>query len=295
MKKLVYLVLLAAMLPLAGCSETEWSWWEKDNLSIEKEIPEKDAKAALDSSALNANLIKSVNESYTLNTFYKNYLSNYTTEDDSNKTVSQSVTRRFYDNHVLVTNDTTTKDQTYLHASTASVIVLDSYEFATDVKDIREIVSTDYGYAEREVEELDVHKYVNDDDFNAQFVIGNKTDSSVMAGKSTTYGFAKNNEIIIEIMETEKSTYTIKFNNSTFPQVKNIYTVYRLKAIESEEKEAQYIVDYYYRSTQVLIGFNIFGEPLKEPYVLEKEESVRSYSTESNGEYDLSQVPAVTK
>ena len=79
MKKLVYLVLLAAMLPLAGCSETEWSWWEKDNLSIEKEIPEKDAKAALDSSALNANLIKSVNESYTLNTFYKNYLSNYTT------------------------------------------------------------------------------------------------------------------------------------------------------------------------------------------------------------------------
>ena len=49
-KHLILPLFVLAILPLAGCSETEWSWWEKDNLSIEKEIPEKDAKAALDSS-----------------------------------------------------------------------------------------------------------------------------------------------------------------------------------------------------------------------------------------------------
>lgn len=293
--KLLFPLLIASILPLAGCSETEWSWWEKDNLSIEKEIPEKDAKAALDSSLLNSQHIKGVDESYSLNTFYKNYLSNYTTEEDSNKTISQSTTARFYDNNVLVTNSVTTKDQSYLHASTASVIKLDSYKFATESKDIREIISEDYGYIDAEVEELPIHRYTNDEDFLAQYNIGSKADSSVITGKSATYGFAKNNEIIVEIMETEKSSYTIKFNNSTFPQVKNIYTVYRLKAIESQEKEAQYIVDYYYRASQILIGFDIFGEPLKSPYVLEKEELVRSYSTESNGEYDLSNIPSPTK
>lgn len=296
MKKLFLLTLsMFALLPLGGCSETEWSWWEKDNLEIEKEIPEKDAKAALDSSLVNANLIKSVESSYSLNTYYKNYLANYTTEDDSNKTISESTSRKLYDNHVLVTNDVTTKDQVFLHASTASVVKTDIYKFATDTKDIREITSLDYGYTEKEVIEGDIHKYTNEEDFLAQFVIGSRADSQVITGKSATYGFSKNNEIIVEIMETEKSSYTIKFNNSTFPLVKNIYTVYRLKAIASEEKEAEYLVDYYYKASQVLIGFDIFGEPLKAPYVLEKEESVRSYSTESNGDFDLSLIPSATK
>lgn len=297
-KQIIPLLLIAPCFLLGSCSETEWSWWETDNLSIDKAIPLDDAKNALDSSLANIKSIKSIKRSYTQETYYKNYLGKYTTEDDSNLSVSEVINTDVYDNFVCVEDTSLTIDRSYLHASTSSKSEIIDYRFAfSENSDIYERIYSDYGYAEKEVIETEVHRYIGEDDFKEQFNIGPKFNSSIItSAASSTFGFAKNNEIIVETMKTETNeNYTVKFNNSTFPKVKNIYTLYRLCPIETDEKgKSTYVIDYYKQSIQVLIGYDIFGDALKEPFVLEKEELTEAYYRDSNGSYDINSIPAVT-
>lgn len=298
-KQIVSALLLASVFSLASCSETQWSWWETENLSIEKAIPLEDAKNALDSSQANIKVIKSTKRSHTEETYYKNYLGKYTTEDDSNISISETINTTVYDNYVSISSLSRTTDKSFLHASTSQKEEIIDYQFAkANNSDIFERLSYDYGYAKKEVVELEPHKFVSEEDFKNQFIIDPKYNSSILtATTSSTYGFAKNNEIIIETMKTDTSDkYTVKFNGKEFPKVKNIYTLYRLCPIETDtEGKSKYVIDYYKQSTQVLIGYDIFGEALKEPFLLEKVETVEAYYRDANGNYDISTIPAATK
>jgi len=297
-KQIVSLLILSSVFVLTGCSETQWSWWETENLSIERAIPLDDAKNALDSSLSNIKTIKAIKRSHTEETYYKNYLGKYTTEDDSNISLSETTNTNVYDNYTLVSETNQTEDKSFLHASTSSKSQIIIYQFAESKNsDINYRYSYDFGYAEKEVAEAEPHKFVGEDDFNAQFVIGPNYNSSILTSTtSSTYGFAKNNEIIVETMRTETNEkYTVKFNGREFPKVKNIYTLYRLCPIETDaEGNSKYVIDYYKQSTQILIGYDIFGEALKEPFMLEKDETVEAYYRSSNGTYDLTTIPAVT-
>lgn len=297
-KQIISLLLISSAFIASSCSETQWSWWETDNLSIERAIPIEDAKNALDSSLANIKTIKCIKRSYTEETYYKNYLGKYTTEDDSNISISTTETTTVYDNYALVDQLSQTSEKSFLHASTSSRSEVVTYQYANAVNtDIFARISTDFGYAEKEVIELEPHKFINEDDFKEQFIIGPKFNSSILTTtSSSTYGFAKNNEIIVETMRTDTSDkYTVKFNGSEFPKVKNIYTLYRLCPIETDEKgNSKYVIDYYKQTTQVMIGYDIFGESLKEPFMLEKDETVEAYYRDSNGTYDFSLIPSVT-
>lgn len=297
-KQIIPLLLIAPAFALASCSETQWSWWETENLSIERAIPLDDAKNALDSSLANVKTIKTIKTSYTQETYYKNYLGKYTTEDDSNIKVSQTVNDYVYDNFVKVSEINQTTDKSFLHASTSSKLEIIDYSFALSANsDIYERISSDYGYAEKEVIEVEPHKFISEEDFAEQYVIGPKYNSTILtSASSSTYGFASNNEIIVETMKTETNEkYTVKFNGKEYPKVKNVYTMYRLCPIEKDsEGKSKYVIDYYKQTAQVLIGYDIFGESLKEPFVLEKEETVSAYYRDSNGTYDLNTIPAAT-
>lgn len=298
-KQIIPLLLISSLFVLGSCSETQWSWWETDNLSIQKAIPLEDAKNALDSSASNIKLIKTLKRSHTEETYYKNYLGKYTTEDDSNISLSKTETVTVYDNFALVEETSKTEDKSFLHASTSSKEEIIRYKYAySENSDIYSRISSDFGYAKKEIYDEEPHKFIGEDDFKEQYIIGPKYNSSILASAtSSTYGFAKNNEIIVETMRTETNEkYTVKFNQREFPKVKNIYTMYRLCPIETDDKgNSKYIIDYYKQTIQVLIGYDIFGESLKEPFVLEKDETVEAYYRESNGQYDFSQIPAVTR
>ena len=298
-KQIIPLLLISSLFVLGSCSETQWSWWETDNLSIQKAIPLEDAKNALDSSASNIKLIKTLKRSHTEETYYKNYLGKYTTEDDSNISLSETETITVYDNFALVDQTSMTEDKSFLHASTSSKVEIIRYQYAkSENSDIYSRISSDFGYAKKEIYDEEPHKFIGEDDFKEQYIIGPKYNSSILtSATSSTYGFAKNNEIIVETMRTETNEkYTVKFNQREFPKVKNIYTMYRLCPIETDDKgNSKYIIDYYKQTIQVLIGYDIFGESLKEPFVLEKDETVEAYYRESNGQYDFSQIPAVTR
>ena len=298
-KQIIPLLLISSLFVLGSCSETQWSWWETDNLSIQKAIPLEDAKNALDSSASNIKLIKTLKRSHTEETYYKNYLGKYTTEDDSNISLSETETITVYDNFALVDQTSMTEDKSFLHASTSSKVEIIRYQYAnSENSDIYSRISSDFGYAKKEIYDEEPHKFIGEDNFKEQYIIGPKYNSSILtSATSSTYGFAKNNEIIVETMRTETNEkYTVKFNQREFPKVKNIYTMYRLCPIETDDKgNSKYIIDYYKQTIQVLIGYDIFGESLKEPFVLEKDETVEAYYRESNGQYDFSQIPAVTR
>lgn len=291
--KLILLAIIPLATLLGSCGDTEWSWWEDDNVTIEKFISLKDAQKALDMSSMNFNL--ATNKSYKMvyNTYYKNYLGKFSTETDSNITSSVNSTSSRYKNDIVVTNSTSNNEQSYLNAKSVANIKKDTYLIPQSNKNITQREILDYGYGEKVGTDTNI-PYIDDETYKFALSIGSTLSSTQINWDKATYGFAKNDDIIIETMSSSTGTYVVKFNNKSLTTfVTNNYCLYRLKSFTKDDKTTDYVLDYSYSKVEVLIGSNIFDEPLSEPYLLEKKESATSYNTKANKEFDTSKIPVI--
>ena len=293
-KTLKFIPLLILPVLLSGC-DISWAWWDEDKISIDKYIALSDASKALDDSSKNYTLITSSSIKYSKKTYYKDYLGKFSTETDSNIVESSSVASIKYDNNIIVTSTVTDSEEKFLNAKGVKSYKSDVYSLIDSDKNITIKSFIDYGYGEKTYSESTT-LYTNDSKFEKDTSLGSNISSTNIDWNKATYGFSKKNEIIIETMAMVNGSYTVKFNNQTLKTfVTNTYNLYRLKPITDKDNNQTYILDYSYTKIEKLVGSNIFDEPLNEPYLLEKEETTKTYNISTNGEFDLSKIPAVEK
>ncbi len=295
MKKLYKSLILLPLLPfLASCDESYWSWWEDDNIDIEKYISLSDAQEAIDKSAKNYTLPTIKKNKIVYHTYYKEYLGKFATETDNDIDYSYSETNSKYQNDTIVTNSSLSNEVHFLNAKKIIRENKDIYYLANEDKSILKRTIIDYGYGNK----IGSDTLLPNDEltYDSTMYLGSKMDSSSISwGDRVTYGFSKNNDVIVETMSSSSSTYTVKFNGrllSTY--VTNNYTLYRFKEIKKEDGVSDYMLDYVYNKIEVYIGSNIFDEPLKEPFLLEKRESSLTYSIKENGDYDKTTIPNIS-
>lgn len=292
MKKTKFLTLLVIPVLLGSC-QTKWAWWEDDTNAISKYIKMTDASNAIDSSAKNAHLPTIKEEQSTYNTYYKDYLGKFSTETDSNISQTIKVSTKRYTNDYVVTNQVSDREENFLNAKSVSSIKTDTYLMPQSDKSIIQRTITDYGYGDKIGSEA-VIPYISDIYYTEALSIGSTRASTNITWDLATYGFSKNNEVIIETMATSKATYTVKFNNKTLSSfVTNTYRQYRLSPVEVTETGTTYVMTYSYLKMETIIGSDIFDEPLEEPFLLERMITVTEYKMEDNGAYDPSVIPTV--
>lgn len=278
---------------LTACDNTSWAWWEDDNITIEKYVSMKDAMKALDSSATHFDLATASKSKYSRKTYYKEYLGKFSTETDSDISSSMNVVSNKYPNNVVVTNTVSDTSESFLNAKSVQSFSNDTYLICQEDKSILQRSITDYGYGEK-VGSNTIIPYSTDETLKLYLSIGSTLSSSSISWDKATYGFSKNNDIIIETMSSSSGSYIVKFNGKTIQTyVTNIYNKYRLKKVEQKQDSSEYMLDYSYSKIEILIGSSIFDEPLKEPFLLEKTETVTEYSTSVNKDYDISKIPEV--
>ncbi len=295
MKKKVLLLLVSSVATLlASCGDKKWSWWEDTNVEIVKYISKDDARAAVDSSSLNYQLATIRTYKQTNKSYYKEYLGKFSTETDSDINSSIIEVASIYNNNVIVTNLTSNREEAFLNAKSVSTRKIDTYLLLEENKSIVKKTIDDYGYGKK-IGSEEVIPFSDDDTYAKNTHLGDRMNSSIISWGDTngvTYGFSKNDDVLVETMSTEAGSYTVKFNNkslSTF--VTNTYTLYRFKAIDKTAENIEYYLDYKYQKVEKLIGSNIFDEPLDEPFLLEKSESSYTYEIKDNLDYDLTTIP----
>ncbi len=292
------LILLVVSLPalLTSCGDKKWSWWEDTNVEIVKYISLTDAQSAVDSSSMNftyptVRTYKQTNKSY-----YKEYLGKFSTETDSDINASVIETSSIYTNNTIVTNYTSNREEAFLNAKSVSTRTTDTYLLFDDNKSITKKTITDYGYGKKTGSEESIG-YTDEDTYLANTTLGDRMNSSSISWADrdrVTYGFSKNDDVLVETMSTEPGTYTVKFNNKSLTTfVTNTYCLYRFRAIDKNAEEIQYYLDYKYQKVEKLIGSNIFDEPLSEPFLLEKSESSYTYEIKENQEYNRDSIPDI--
>lgn len=291
MKKriLVGISLIGACL-LSSC-DNEWSWWKEKNVTIEKYASKDEAVAAFDSSAENYTKIDTAQSKEKHNTYFKDYLGKFATEVDSNITISSKGTAKRYNNNVIHINEKSNYENDYLNARLVDTVEKNTYKIfdpTTRNMRIREIVARDNSTTGSEEEFTIEEEY-----YNSFTSLGYPYSSAIIDWDSAVYGRAKNNQILVETMDVVNNTYTVHFNGNTLNIVTNIYTLYRFNTFNDDNGATQYYVDYYYVKAETMVGTNIHGEPLKEPYLLEKREASVNYSIKDNGTFDLNSMPAL--
>lgn len=294
MNKNLFILLSIAPL-LASCGESQWSWWEDDNTEITKFISLSDAQKAVDSSATNSGLASIRTKKETYKTYYKDYLGNFSTETDSNISSSSVETATKYSNDVIVTNLVSTSETNFLNAKSVNSKQVDTYLVAQADKSFTEKTITDYGYGKKIGSEK-TSPYIDDDNYNETLRLGSKMNSASITwvDNATTYGFSKNDDVIVETMSSASGIYTVKFNGKSLTTfVTNTYTLYRFKPLDKGNADTTYMLDYTYSKIEILIGSSIFDEPLDEPFLLEKRESSITYENKENSAYDINQIPSI--
>lgn len=295
MKKKLIVLLLSLVPALTSCGESKWSWWEDDNVEIDKFISLSDAQKAVDSSATNFALANVRTSKETYKTYYKEYLGKFSTETDSNISSSSVETATKYSNDVVVTNLVSSSETNFLNAKSVSSKEVDTYLVAQSDKSFIERTITDYGYGKKIGAET-TSPYIDEDTYQETLRLGSKMSSSSITwvDNATTYGFSKNNDVIVETMSSSSGIYTVKFNGKSLTTyVTNTYTLYRFKPLDKDNADTTYMLDYRYSKVEVLIGSSVFDEPLNEPFLLEKRESSITYENKENPAYDLSQIPTI--
>lgn len=292
-KNLLILPLVLMTTTLASCNGTSWSWWEENDVTIERYIAQQDASNALILSGENYKLATRKVEKLTYNTYYKNYLGNFSTETDSNIVQSLSITTRKYNNQVIVIESKSDKEESFLNASSVKTENTDTYLVGEGDKSITSTIVKDYGYGEDVISKSTI-AYTSDEVYGSYMNIGS-TIKTITDWTKATYGFSKNDKIIIETMATTSGSYTVKFNNNTLTTVTNTYNLYRLAPITIDDATTYYM-DYSYTKVETLIGSGIFSTatnpvPLDEPYLLEKSEYSSTYYIEDNGNFDIPTIP----
>lgn len=290
-KNLKMIFLMTMVIPLTSC-ENQWAWWEETNISIDKYIALSDAKIALDKSSKNYVLPNSTSTKYSKKTYYKEYLGKFSTETDSDINESTSIVTIKYENNYIVENVVTDSEQSFLNAKSVRSYTKDTYTHFDDSKNIVSDSFTDYGYGEK-IYDTKTIDYSTDEKFEQNTSLGSSLSSTSIDWNKATYGYSKKNEVIIETMEMQSGTiYTVKFNGEKLGFITNTYKLYRLKPIE-KDGETEYMLDYSYEKIEKLIGNSIFNEPLDEPFLLEKEETTKTYSITKNGTFDETKMPEI--
>lgn len=290
-KTLLTFALLLSATTLGACS-TEWSWWNNSDISIEKYISREDAMSALDTSSQQYKLPTKTELTSHSQTFFKEYLGKFSTETDSDYDTTTSSNSVKYENNVVVSNAVNNQREEYLNAKSVATIRVDSYLFKKDANAFVNRTITDYGYGDKVCKDIEIPSATEESDKEVT-ALGSRLSASGINWDKATYGFSKKDEVIIETMNTTSSSYTVKFNGNTMPIVINEYNLYKLTFVEKVENKTHWMMDYSYSKMEVLIGSDIFKEPLKEPFLLEKSETTTKYSRDAVGSYDTSRIPEI--
>ena len=275
---------------LSGC-DREWSWWKEKNVTIEKYASKDEAIVAFDSSANRHVLIDNTQTKEKYNTYHKNFLGKFATEVDSNITYSCKGTAKKYDNNVIHINEKANYEVSYLNAGGVDSIEKNTYKvFTPETRNmyVREIVAHDKFTTGNEEEYT-----VEEDHVASATSLGYQYSSAIIDWDNALYGRAKNGQILVETMHVSNDTYTVHFNGNVLDIVTNYYTLYRFNTFVDVAGDTQYYVDYYYTKTETMVGTNIHGEPLSEPYLLEKREFSTNYAIKNNGNFNLDNMIAL--
>lgn len=293
MKKKLIAINLLLTIPLLSSCNTDWAWWEDKNISIDKYISLSDAQKALDDSSANYQLATIKKEKYSKKTYYKEYLGKFSTETDSDINSSSTSETKKYTNRVVIKELDSSYEESFLNAKSIKNVDQEIYTYADgSVITTKNVV--DYGYGEKTMSESK-KSYTSDEALLKDLAIGSTLASVSVDWNKATYGFSKNNEVIVETMSMTTGSYKVKFNNKTLENfVTNTYNLYRLKPIQEGENTI-YMMDYSYSKIEKLIGSSIFDEPLSEPYLLEKEETTITYESKDNGDYDIASIPTAVE
>lgn len=287
-KKFVLSLILISLLPLTSCGGVKaFDWWDTENLSIVQSILEKDAMDAYQNSLTNRYLLTSRKTSYTVNTYYKDYLGNFVTETDSNITESKTIFEDRYNNdvNVFVTKDTL--EESYKTSHTNGVTTIDTYHVGeSENKKILERVITNYGYGAKIGTER-IFDYTDEDSYKAALYIETP---SINTSTKLNYGLSKNGNIIIESIQTKNKPYKVAFSGLEINEcVENDYSLFRFNEIEA----GQYVLNYYHNVISVQIGKDCLGNQYSEPFTLEKKETVSAFYISEMTSYDKTLIPVI--
>ena len=286
----ITLTLLTSAMILAGCQNVEWSWWATDNIQIVSGINLDDAKRVVDSSYLNANHFNTKTKSYSYETYYRDYLGSFSTEGDANIIASSSSETKLYSNDVLCTYETSTEEANYLNAHSVSSSKVNRYLVGNAQNTIVETIINDYGYS-TPIVTMNTYS-VDSSVYSNMMCVGATLRASDIAWTNATYGFASNDQVIVEeYSSANDATFRVAFTNTTIQTVTNTYRLYRFASFIDENGEANFALDYSIERVQVMIGYDIFNEPLANPFELSLETTITSYTNKDNGLFDITTIP----
>lgn len=286
----ITITLLTSAVILAGCQNIEWSWWTTDNIQIVSGINLDDAKRVVDSSYLNSNYFNTKIISYSYQTYYRDYLGSFSTEGDANIIASSSSETKLYTNDVLYTYETSTEEANYLNAHSVSSSKVNRYLVGDAQNTIVETIVNDYGYSTPVVT---TNTYsVDSSIYSNMMSVGATLRASDITWTNSTYGFASNGQVIVEeLSSTNDTTFRVAFTNTTIQTVTNTYRLYRFASFINENGESNFALDYSIERVQVMIGYDIFNEPLTQPFELSLETTTTSYTNNINGLFDVTIIP----
>ncbi len=290
MKKLVIGLSLIGACLLTSC-DNEWSWWKEKNVTIEKYISRKEAEEAFDNSATNYKVVDTTVTKEKYNTYYKDYLGKFSTEVDSNITSSKQTTAKKFTNNVVVANEKSDYQISYLNARAVDKKETDAFAIFYPEADSLFIRSVTTREKNKDVE--DTYIDVDEDMYDSMYNLGSQLSSSSILWDNVTYGKAKNDQIIIETMYTANDDYLVHFNGRTISCVINRYTLYRFNTFQGEDGSTQYYMDYTYTKIETMTGTDLNGGALSEPYLLEKKESSINYQIKNLQAFDLNNLPEI--
>lgn len=291
MNKKSLIILPIILLSLTSCG-SEWSWWEKSNVNITKGILLSDAKSALESSSKRFDKATSAETKYSKETFLKNYLGEFATEWDSNVNISTSSKNKKYNGEIIVKNYANTQEINYPNAKQYANKTEDTYMIGQTNKDINVKTFTYLGYGKQEGKEI-IISYTSDDAYKLNMSLGSVLSVDKINWLHASYGMTHNDSIIIEETNVEQSSISITMTGQdNVVTTKNTYRKYRFaKGLEGET--TVWTMDYSYEKIEVKIANDVFNEPMKSPFLLERSESSTTYNFDDNGVFDISKIPTI--
>lgn len=292
--KLILITLIATLIPLSGCANRSWSWWDDDNLSIDKGIRLIDAKNALEKASNNAFMVSKVKQSYSLNEYTKSFKGAFASEIDYDNEESRLSEQERYENDVVITTMSSTKETIYKTAKQYNVTRFENYLIPQNDKSILSRTLIDYGYGSIISGDY-LYPFTSESNYEAIINVGAKVDSAAINWNQATYGLAKNKDIIIETFLASFTSTIKSYDGTDLPIVMSNYNLYRLHEFINASDEIDYVIDYQIQRNESRIATNYEGKLLNEPYLLRKEETTTLYSCGSLGSFDLENIPPLSE
>ncbi len=283
-KTLILPLLITPLLLLSSCDNLEWAWWTNDNITIVKGMSYQDAESVVASASMNTDHNKSATTSYSYETFYLDYLGAFASEVDSNTVISSQTIAKRYNNDVTHSEVTYTSEVNYLTAYSVTSYTQSTYLVYLEGSGVTQTVVTDYGYTTPSITTTSYPLY----DVSALYI---GYSLGTLSSTNASYGFASNNQVVIEQFSTTSGVYTVRFNNTSLHMSINNYSLFRFDTFTNDDGEEAYALDYYVQRVRYYLSYDIFEEPLTEPFLVMEATMITSYSDLDNGDFDTSSIP----